>query len=246
MPRFSMLVPPMPAMMPSMIFSSKVLSSSSSSWARAPPAVITTPMPSAITASQSARLSALDELGTIQPLVSVLRIALFLFKFCHGPPTRGAASLLRATFSFEGPYQPGSGRFCGGYPNEGIIQERRYPGNNRHIGKVKHVPIIGISADLEVEQGEIDHRAIGEAVDAVADGAADDQAERDGGHQGSRPRHPDRQHDHRHRLDDHQAGLGEGAVVLEPAEADPDIPRQHQVEKRGHLHRAAAADVEHV
>ena len=31
MPRFSMLVPPMPAMMPSMIFSSKVLSSSSSS-----------------------------------------------------------------------------------------------------------------------------------------------------------------------------------------------------------------------
>src|SRR5258707_272129 len=40
MPRLSMLVPPMPAMIPSMTFSSKVLSSSSSSWARAPPAVI--------------------------------------------------------------------------------------------------------------------------------------------------------------------------------------------------------------
>src|SRR6202171_719939 len=245
MPRFSILVPPMPAMMPSMIFSSKVFSSSSSSWARAAPAVITTPMPSAITASRSARLSALDELGTIQPLVSVLRIALFLFKFCRGPPTRGAASLLRAMFSFEVPYQPGSGRFCGGYSQEGIIQQRRYPGNNRHVGEVKHVPIVGISPDLEVEQGEIDHRAIGEAVDAVADGDADDQAERDRGKRGARSRHPDRQNDHRHRLDDHQADLGELTVVLEPAEADPDIPGQHQIEEWRHRDRAAAGNVEH-
>src|ERR1700681_813085 len=217
MPRFSILVPPMPAMMPSMIFSSKVFSSSSSSsWARAAPAVITTPMPSAITASHSARLSALDELGTIQPLVSVLRIALFLFKFCRGPPTRGAASLLRAMFSFEVPYQPGSGRFCGGYSQEGIIQQRRYPGNNRHVGEVKHVPIVGISPDLEVEQGEIDHRAIGEAVDGVADGAADDQAEGDGRDQGARARHPDRQYNYRHGLDHHQADLDQLAVVLQP------------------------------
>ena len=35
------------------------------------------------------------------------------------------------------------------------------------------------------------------------------------------------------------------AVVLEPAEADPDIPGQHQIEERRHLHRAAAGDVEH-
>src|ERR1700681_3707528 len=245
MPRFSILVPPMPAMMPSMIFSSKVFSSSSSSWARAAPAVITTPMPSAITASRSARLSALDELGTIQPLVSVLSIALFLFKFCRGPPTRGAASLLRAMFSFEVPYQPGSGRFCGGYPQEGIIQQRRYPGNNRHVGEVKHIPTEGIAPDLEVEQGEIDHRAIGEAVDGVADGPADDQAERDGGHKGARAGHPDRQNDHRHRLDDHQDDLGDLAVALKPAEADPDIPCQHQVEKRRDLHCAAVGEVEH-
>ena len=76
-----------------------------------------------------------------------------------------------------GPYRPGSGRFCGGYPQEGVIQQGRYPGNNGHIGEVKHVPIVGISTDIEVEQGEIDHRAMQEAVDAVADRTADDQAE---------------------------------------------------------------------
>src|SRR5450759_338043 len=241
MPRFSILVPPIPAMMPPMTFSSQVLSSSSSSsWARAAPAVITRPTPKATTASRSA----LDEFRTIQPLVSVFRIVLSCPKFRRGTH-RGAAPLLHATLSFEGPYQPGSGRFCGGYPQEGIIQQGRYPGNNRHIRKVKHVPSEGFSSDLDVEQGEIHHRAIGEAVDGVADGAADDQAERHRGNQGAGPGHPDRQNDHRHRLDDHQGDLGELAVVLEPAETDPDIPGQHQIKERGDLHRAAVGDVEH-
>src|SRR6202163_5085156 len=75
MPRFSILVPPIPAMMPSMIFSSKGLSSSSASWARAAPAVITRPTPRAATASRSA----LDELCPIQPLALAWRIAIFLF-----------------------------------------------------------------------------------------------------------------------------------------------------------------------
>ena len=61
-----------------------------------------------------------------------------------------------------------------------------------------------------------------------------------------RARHPDRQHDHGDRLDRHQRDLGELAVVLEPAEADPDIPGQHQVEERRHPDRAAMGDVEHV
>src|ERR1700676_2437968 len=196
MPRLSILVPPMPAMMPSMIFSSKVLSSSSASWARAAPAVITRPTPRAATASRSA----LDELCPIQPLALAWRIAIFLFK-----SSTGRADLRRNTFPASnvrptGPYQPGSGRFCGGYPQEGIIQQRRYPGNNRHVGKVKHVPIEGFSPDLEVEQGEIDHRAVGDAVDGVADGAPDDQSEGNGCDQGARARHPDRQHDHRHCL----------------------------------------------
>src|SRR6266436_9539880 len=247
MPRLSMLVPPMPAMIPSMTFSSKVLSSSSSSWARAAPAVITRPIPSAMTASRSARLSASDEFRTIQPLASVLRIALFLFKNFLRAPIAGASSHPgKQDPALVGSYQPGSGRFCGGYPQEGIIQQGRYPGNNRDVGKVKHVPIEGLAPDLEVKQGEIDYRAIGEAVDGVADGAADDQAERDGGGQGARACHPDREDNHRHRLDDHQDDLGALVVALKPAEADPDIPCQHQVEKRRDLHRAAVGEVEHV
>src|ERR1700687_593561 len=186
MPRFSMLVPPTPAMMPSMIFCSKFLSSSSSaSWARAAPAVITRPRPKATTARRRARVSTPDEFCTIQPLASVSRIVLFPFKIfrgAHAGLRRGSA---QATFSLEGAYQPGSGRFCGGFPPGGGIPQRAYARNKRNVGKVKHVPIDGISPDLDVQQGEIDHRAIGEAVDGVAEGAADDQAERDGGHQGA-------------------------------------------------------------
>src|SRR3984893_9996110 len=243
MPRFSILVPPMPAMMPSMIFSSKVLSSSSSSAARAAPAVITSPRPTATRASRKARIGALDEFCTIQTLdiqalASVSRIAVPVQNLPQGSPIPGRGSAAAA-------YQPGSGRFCGGDPQQGIIQQGRYPGNNRYVGKVKHVPIEGFSPDLDVEQGEIDHRAIGEAVDGVADGPADDQAERDRGQQGPRPGHPDRQDNHRHRLDDHQDDLGGGAFALNPAEADPDIPGQHQVEERRDLDGAAAGDLEH-
>src|SRR5258705_4893322 len=117
MPRLSMLVPPIPAMMPSMIFSSKVLSSSSSSWARAAPAVITRPIPNPTTASRSARLSAPGEFRTIQPLASVLRIALFLFKFPEGahqgrklPPRRAKYSPLSARISRD------QGAFAAGTP----------------------------------------------------------------------------------------------------------------------------------
>src|SRR5439155_21552753 len=175
MPRLSMLVPPIPFMMPSMIFSSKVFSSSSSS-ARAAPAPTTRPTAKPMMASRSGRLSAPGELRTIQLLASVLRIALFLFKFPRGRLSRRKLPPRQARFSLEGSYQPGSGRFCGGYPHEGIIQQGRYAGNNRNVGKVKHVPIEGMAPDLEVKQGKIGHRAIGEAIDGVADCAADDDA----------------------------------------------------------------------
>src|SRR5258705_2924829 len=240
MPRLSMLVPPIPAMMPSMIFSSKVLSSSSSSCARAAPAVITRPTPSATTASRSVRLSAPGEFRTI------LRICANPVQIPRGACQRRKLRPRLASLSLVGSYQPGSRRFCGGYPQEGIIQQGRNPGNNRDVGKVKHVPIEGLAPDLEVKQGEIDHRAICEAVDSVADGAADDQTERHGGDQGARACHPDRKNDHRHRLDDHQDDLGGLAVALKPAEADPDIPCQHQVQKRRDLHRAAVGEVEHI
>src|SRR5258708_906745 len=104
-------------------FSSKVLSSSSSAlWARAAPVDITRPMPRATTANRSARAGALDEFRTIQTLASVLSIALFLFKIFRRVMRRSGAILPAAIFSSRsvlgGSYQPGSGRFCGGYPQE--------------------------------------------------------------------------------------------------------------------------------
>jgi len=73
-----MLVAPIPAIKLPMIFSSKVLSSSSSSWARATPTVITRPTPSMTAASFNARSGTLEFRGN-QILASVLRITLFLF-----------------------------------------------------------------------------------------------------------------------------------------------------------------------
>jgi hypothetical protein len=72
---FSMLVPPMPFMMPSMIFSSTVLSSSSSS-ARATPEASSRPTPRAMAENRSARVSGREELRSMEPQASVLRIAL--------------------------------------------------------------------------------------------------------------------------------------------------------------------------
>ena len=43
-----------------------------------------------------------------------------------------------------------------------------------------------------------------------------------------------------------QRDLGELVVVLEPAKTDPDIPGQHQVEKRRHPDHATMGEVEHV
>ena len=70
-----MLVAPTPFMTPSMIFSSKVLSSSSSSPARAE-TTINKPTPSTTADSRKA----FDELRIIQPPVPVLRIALPVFQ----------------------------------------------------------------------------------------------------------------------------------------------------------------------
>ena len=102
-----------------MIFSSKVLSSSSSSSAaRTGPAAITRPMPRAIAveAADPPAASARRAACTIFPFASVSRIALFLLRYFS------QVASLEGGRHFEGPYRPGSGRFCGGYPQEGIIQ----------------------------------------------------------------------------------------------------------------------------
>src|ERR1700744_3296841 len=92
MPLFSMLVAPIPAIRLPMIFSSKVRSSSSSSWARATPTVMTRPTPNTTAASLSARNGIFEEFRGNQVLASVSRIALFLFTISAEPVHRPATA----------------------------------------------------------------------------------------------------------------------------------------------------------
>ena len=122
MPRFSMLVPPRPGMMPSMIFSSKVLSSSSSSSAArtGPDGHHETDAKGnrrRTAAPGSARYSAASRSGFG---LAHRAVPIHNFRNMRRPALRGAIPL--AGKDRRGPYRPGSGRFCGGYPQEGIIQ----------------------------------------------------------------------------------------------------------------------------
>src|SRR5258708_11424322 len=80
-----------------------------------------------MTASRSARLSAPGEFCTIQPLASVLSIALFLFKITEAPiegklPPRQAKSRpLRARISRD------QGAFAAGTPREGTYNKAATP-----------------------------------------------------------------------------------------------------------------------
>ena len=61
---------------------------------------------------------------------------------------------------------------------QGLIQQAYHPGNDGYISEVKNVPVEAPSRGFDVKQHEIGHPAIGQPVDGVADGPADDQAER--------------------------------------------------------------------
>src|SRR4051794_13128463 len=60
--------------------------------------------------------------------------------------------------------------------DERVIEEPGDPGNDRRVGDVEDVP--GEAADVKMD--EVEHRAIGDAVDGVAERPAGDQPERGG------------------------------------------------------------------
>src|SRR4249919_2808717 len=99
-----------------MIFSEMVRSSTSP--ARALPAIMARPMPKGTAASLNPRIAALNDFRRFQPLALVWRIALFLSRNSHRATDLGAQSNTPGSLSLEGSYLPGSGRFCGGYPQE--------------------------------------------------------------------------------------------------------------------------------
>src|SRR6185503_12267568 len=70
----------------------------------------------------------------------------------------------------------GSGRFCGAVHYKRVIQQADNPGNDGHVGHVKYIPIEPPIGRGNVEKHEISDPTIGQAVDGIADRAADDQA----------------------------------------------------------------------
>ena len=60
-------------------------------------------------------------------------------------------------------------------PEKRVIKQAGHPGDDRRVRQVEHVP----AEAADVEMHEIGDRPIGEAIDRIADRAADDQPERE-------------------------------------------------------------------
>jgi len=206
-PLFSMLYPPIPAIMPSMIFSSKVLFVLVVFPGRGRSGRHDRPMPSAMAASRRARVHRSRRFAR-SAAGFVHRFSVQMFQQAADSRRN---SLLQATFSPDGPYQPDQGAFAAPTPRKESYRRAATPATMATSARFKHVPIV-VFPRSAVKQGEIDHRAIGEAVDPLRRR-----------HRCIRPsasvairsatlpsRSPGQ---HRHGLDDHQADLGDLAAV---------------------------------
>src|SRR5215467_9614978 len=98
-------------------------------------------------------------------------------------------------------FWPGSGRFCGAVPDQGLVKEPDHPGDDGHVGEVEDVPVVPAPPDLQVEQGEIHHPRPMQPIGGVADRPADDEAERERGEPRGGPGEPNPQQRDRDRLE---------------------------------------------
>src|SRR5215467_2618800 len=209
-------------------------SSSSLSWASAwpiPPAMIS--IAANELASARRRMAWRQSVRICQWVMAVPRLAI-------------DAKNLAALWIF-GPaciYYHGSGRFCGIPPEERLVKQPDHARNNTDVGKVKDVPAERPRFRRDVEQHEVNHGPVGDAVDPVADRAADDQSERERGEARAGAREPDPQQYHRHRLDGEQRPLAEWAELGQQAEADPGVPREHQIDERADMDRNLGGQIE--
>src|SRR5215211_6109495 len=124
--------------------------------------------------------------------------------------------------------------------DERVIEEADDPGNDRRIGDVEDVP--GEAADVEMD--EVEHRPVGDAVDGVAERAADDQPERSGDERVRRPPDPQRKPDAGDDRDRDEGPAAEFAVLLEQPIGDAAVPDHDQVDEGGELHRLLHRQVE--
>src|SRR5215216_3032398 len=146
--------------------------------------------------------------------------------------------VLFATRVSRGPKDTRSG-LCRARPppleDERVIEEPDDPGNDRRVGDVEDVP--GEAADVEMD--EVEHRPVGDAVDGVAERAADDQPERGGDEPVRRPPDPQRKPDAGDDRDRDEGPAAEFAVLLEQPVGDAAVPDHDQVEERHQPDRLA-------
>src|SRR5690349_25036126 len=90
---------------------------------------------------------------------------------------------------------------------------------------------------------KIDNRAEAQAVDDVADRAADDQADRDGEKDRTHPIKPDHQNEHDERGEHREDPKAEGGLtgLVEEPETDAAVAGQHKIEKPGHRNEVVGA-----
>src|ERR1700730_1922416 len=196
---------------------------SSSSSARALPALHASATASATAAAATARRSLFG---------FRLRIAIPFKRRRNAPSPRG-------------PLWPGSGRFCGTRADEALEQQPDHPGDDGHVGKVKNVPIEAEACGIDVKQHEIDHRPVGEAVDGVPDRPADDEAEAERGESRGRPRQPNPQQNHGDRFQRQECRLPQRPLLAEQAVTDAGVPGEHKVEEGGEPHDAPRREIDH-
>ena len=110
---------------------------------------------------------------------------------------------------------------------KGVIQQKRDTGNDPDVGEVKDVPVVAGS----MKRCIVDHRAINDPVNRVADGPADKHAKGDG-RQPVRVAHkPDDQRQGDDGFDRNQEPDLCLTVGGEQAVGDAAVPDQHQVEE---------------
>src|SRR5215211_2329334 len=111
--------------------------------------------------------------------------------------------------------------------DERVIEEPDDSGNDCRIGDVEDVP--GKAADVEMD--EVEHRPVGDAVDRVAERAADDQPERGGDERVRRPPDPRREPDAGDDRERDEGPAAEFAILLEQPVGDAAVPDHDEVEE---------------
>src|SRR5215475_2858080 len=138
----------------------------------------------------------------------------------------------------------GSGRFCGVSRGQGVIQQANNPGNDRHIGQVKNVPIKSPIRRGNVKKNKIGNPTIGQTVDGVPKCPAYDQSQGECGESILGVCKPDQEQGHRNKLEAQQHPLSNRPLGLEQAVADARIAREDNVDERANSDRLIGRKVE--